>query len=392
MLCCVKNVPKLYASLLDKTKPFAEQLTPALLKNLVLVGCLILVKETVNLNKLKNHVGILLGNTQTQTDSNYRRLTRFFHLPIAQRKLWKWLIQWMIAYVSNWDGRSMSVYLTLDATSWKFGAVNIQLLVLSLVYRNVSLPLYWVNLAKKGHSSQQQRKRVLQQAMLLYPLKGMCLLADREYVGKDWLKFLQDSGLQFIIRLTKHDYKHDISRGRRRYDSMLRSALRGKLCGQDFTLEGQTYQFVALRNEGDPTGHDALVLLISNTRWTHRQIGDRYRIRWLTECLFKHLKSNGFELEELGMTSLPKIRLLVAIVVVLYVICVAEGFRQFHRIRGKYAHNPERDFEARESVFRRGYSVVSTQLATIEHFSAWLLSRLSYQLRVYKRLVFFKPT
>ena len=59
----------------------------------------------------------------------------------------------MIAYVRNWDGRSMSVYLTLDATSWKFGAVNIQLLVLSLVYRNVSLPLYWVNLAKKGHRS-----------------------------------------------------------------------------------------------------------------------------------------------------------------------------------------------------------------------------------------------
>ena len=88
MLCCVKNVPKLYASLLDKTKPYAEELTPALLKNLVLVGCLILVKETVNLNKLKNHVGILLGNSHTQTESNYRRLTRFFHLPIAQRKLW----------------------------------------------------------------------------------------------------------------------------------------------------------------------------------------------------------------------------------------------------------------------------------------------------------------
>ena len=172
---------------------------------------------------------------------------------------------------------------------------------------------------------------------------------------------------------------------------MLRAALKGKLCGQDFTLEGQLYQFVALRNEDQPTGDDALVLLISNTRWSHRQIGDRYRIRWLTECLFRHLKSNGFDLEELGMTSLPKIRLLVAIVVVLYVICVAEGFREFHRIRGKYTHDPERDFKARESVFRRGYSVVSAELATIEHFADWLLSRLGRPLRVYQRLVFFKP-
>lgn len=106
-------------------------------------------------------------------------------------------------------------------------------------------------------------------------------------------RFLSESGLPFIIRLTKQDYKHQISQGRRTYDSMLRSALKGKLCGQDFELEGHSYQFVAVRNEDDPLGSDALVLLISNTPWTHRQIGNRYRIRWLTECLFKHLKSNG---------------------------------------------------------------------------------------------------
>ena len=106
-------------------------------------------------------------------------------------------------------------------------------------------------------------------------------------------RFLSESGLPFIIRLTKQDYKHQISQGRRTYDSMLRSALKGKLCGQDFELEGHSYQFVAVRNEDAPLGSDALVLLISNTPWTHRQIGNRYRIRWLTECLFKHLKSNG---------------------------------------------------------------------------------------------------
>ncbi len=115
MLCSVTNLTKLYSSLLDKTNEFAQELSPTLLKNLVVVGCAILVKETVNLNKLKNQIGILLANKETLPDSHYRRLTRFFDNPVAKRKLWKWLIVWMISYIKRWDGRSMSHYLTLDA-------------------------------------------------------------------------------------------------------------------------------------------------------------------------------------------------------------------------------------------------------------------------------------
>jgi len=89
-------------------------------------------------------------------------------------------------YIKRWDGRSRSAYLTLDGTCWQLGSHQIQLLVLCLVYRGVSLPLFWCDLGKKGHSSQQKRKRLLQQVMKLYPLKGFCLLADREYEGKEW--------------------------------------------------------------------------------------------------------------------------------------------------------------------------------------------------------------
>jgi hypothetical protein len=103
--------------------------------------------------------------------------------------------------------------------------------------------------------------------------------------------------------------------------------------------------------------------------------------------LFKHLKSNGFNLESLGLQSYTKIRLLVAIVAVLYVICLAEGFRQFRRIR------PQKKelgvFLARESVFRRGYLVVAIQLATIEHFSDWLQVQVKRPLKVPIRLFFF---
>ena len=109
-------------------KDFAQHLPPALLNNLLVVGCAILIKETVNLNKLKNHVGLLLGNRQTKTDSHYKRLTRFFNHKMALHQLWKWLIIWMIDYIRTWDGRSRSLYLTLDGTSWQLGTHQIHLL------------------------------------------------------------------------------------------------------------------------------------------------------------------------------------------------------------------------------------------------------------------------
>ena len=388
MLCNVTHIARLRSSLLDKSKDSAQHLPPALLNNLLVVGCAILVKETVNLNKLKNHVGLLLGNRHTKTDSHYKRLTRFFCDKTAQQKLWKWLIIWLLDYIKRWDGRSRSLYLTLDGTSWQLGGCQIHLLVLCLVYRGVSLPLLWQNLAKKGHSSQQERKRLFQQAMKLYPLKGFCLLADREYEGREWFKFLTDNHINFIIRLPKSSYKADISGGGKPYSALLKRALRGRRVSQWFELEGYRYQFVALCHQDGPQSGDPLVLLVSNLSWSKQTIAERYRIRWTTECFFKHLKSNGFDLESLGFQSPQKIRLLMAIVVVLYVLCVAEGLRQFHRIRAK-KNSQHEPFRLREAVFRKGYSVVVNELVSIAHFVDWLLAQLTKPLKVPIRLFFF---
>ncbi len=283
MLCCVKNMAKLYSSLLDKSKELDGLLRPALLKNLVLIGCAILLKETVNLNKLKNATGILLANEKTLPNSHYRRLTRFFDKPVAKRYLWKWLMIWVISYIQRWDQRSTGVFLTLDGTSWTFGQTKIQLLVLSVVYRGISLPLFWVDLAKKGHSSQQERKRLLQMAAKLYDLKGFCLLADREYVGRDWFEFLHQIGVLFIIRLSRQDYKYEVSAGGKSYGSLLRRASTGKVVNQSVQIGQGHYEFVAALHQDGADSDDPLVLLLTNTNWSKQKILSRYRIRWCTD-------------------------------------------------------------------------------------------------------------
>lgn len=381
----MKDSAKLYSSLLDKVKSETLSISPTLVKNLLIVGCGIMVKETVNLNKIKNQVGPLLDNKVTLADSHYRRLTRFFQQSVAKRHLWKWLLIWLLAYIRRWDGRSMSLFLTLDATCWEFGQTKIHLLVLSLVYRGISLPLCWVDLAKKGHSSQQERKRLLQMASRLYPLRGLCLLGDREYVGRNWFAFLDELGLWFIIRLSRRDYKEAISQGGKSYGSLLKKALRGRLISQRVVIGKVACQFVATCHQDGPAGEDPLVLLLTNTGWSKQKVIDRYRIRWCTECLFRHLKSNGFDLEAMGFENRQKIRLLVAIVVVLYVICVAEGLKHFERT----GHKRYKSGIVTQcvSVFRNGYSIVSNYLTTIALFLDGLLGAINQKVNVPKHAI-----
>jgi hypothetical protein len=48
------------------------------LKNVLTLSLCILIKETVNLNKLKGTVGAVLNRSNTQANSNYKRLIRIF--------------------------------------------------------------------------------------------------------------------------------------------------------------------------------------------------------------------------------------------------------------------------------------------------------------------------
>ena len=124
------------------------------------------------------------------------------------------------------------------------------------------------------------------------------------------------------------------------------------------------------------------MLLLTNIDWPKHKVLACYRIRWCTESLFRHLKSNGFDLEAMGFANRRKIRLLVAIVVVLYVICVAEGLKHFERI-GRKRYQDGSAYGS-ESVFRNGYGVLAIHLQTIEHFVGWWLTALRQKVKVPK--------
>jgi hypothetical protein len=84
-------------------------------------------------------------NSRAKTLSTVRKLQRFFQF---QEIDGQGVIQFILSLfpgVQSWT-------LTLDRTNWKFGAKDINFLVLAFVYKGISIPLAWELISHKGNS------------------------------------------------------------------------------------------------------------------------------------------------------------------------------------------------------------------------------------------------
>jgi hypothetical protein len=90
----------------------------------------------------------------------------------------------------------------LDRTQWSIGAREVNFLVLAVVSRRFRVPLLWTLLPRAGNSSTAARIALIERYLARFAASSVRLLiADREFVGADWLKFLNDRNVPFAIRL-----------------------------------------------------------------------------------------------------------------------------------------------------------------------------------------------
>ncbi len=96
-------------------------------------------------------------------------------------------------------------YLTFDRTNWQWGKTDINILMLAVVYKGIAIPVYWLLLNKQGNSSTRERIALLKRFIREFG-KGRIIkfLADREFVGETWFKWLQSEGIDFAIRVKKN--------------------------------------------------------------------------------------------------------------------------------------------------------------------------------------------
>jgi len=153
--------------------------------------CALFQVKTVNLAQLATAL-----SGRASIEAQYKRLQRFFRgFELDYATLTRLLVSLLPADAAPW-------VLTLDRTQWQFGRVDINFLVLGIVWRGVSWPVLWTLLPKRGNSNTTERIALLERFVAIVgPERIAHLLADREFVGRDWLAYLQQRGLGFRIRL-----------------------------------------------------------------------------------------------------------------------------------------------------------------------------------------------
>jgi hypothetical protein len=266
------------------------------------------------------------------------------------------------------------IRLCIDRTEWDFGKCQVNILMVLACQGALHLPLYWELLDNKsGNSSTQDRKAILGKCIgLLGKERIGIVIADREFVGHAWLKYLKDNGIGFCVRLPKH---HLIERLDGRVLPPQELVQVQALHLQDCLVDGVWGQVYLKRLPGGD-----LLYLFGTIQ--ARYLGQVYRRRWTIEACFQSLKSRGFDLESTHLKDLTKLKKLVALVSMAFGMCLSLGIHQHERV--KKIKVKKHGYKA-NSFFRHGLNTIrgmmkkneKTWQLFIDKFSRWLIQKIS---------------
>jgi hypothetical protein len=99
-------------------------------------------------------------------------------------------------------GPGTSWHLCLDRTNWKVGQRHVNFLVLAIATRRHRIPLMWSVLGRAGNSDTTQRIALMARYLSVFEVSTIkFLLADREFIGTQWLDYLHKNNIPFVIRI-----------------------------------------------------------------------------------------------------------------------------------------------------------------------------------------------
>ncbi len=199
--------------------------------------------------------------------------------------------------------------VAIDRTEWQLGAAWVNVLMLSVGYKGVSLPLFWTVLEEKGCSDNTERGDIVQQFINEFGAGSIeFVTADREFASKEWLAYLVKNKISFRLRIKANTLITD-KRGRRIHASKMCQTMkkgeRAELRRRRKLWKQSVFVAVCRKADGDN------VIVVSSER--SGQILLEYGRRWQIETLFGCLKTRGFRLEDTHLTRGERISSLLSL-------------------------------------------------------------------------------
>jgi len=298
--------------------------------------------KTVNLSEIATAL-----NPKVKISSNYRRLQRFFAKFDLDDDL---IARWVMSLIPQ---PKAGYSLVLDRTTWFFGRTPLNLLVLAVSYYGIAIPVYWLSLPHPGNSDTLQRTMLLE--LFISTFGKNCIdtvFGDREFIGTDWLAYLNKQGIRFVFRLRANF----IATRQKRHCSVKRLFAHLPI-GQSQTLKRRyTVLGLAVYLSGVRLSKEDW-LIVATVNYPHTMLHD-YARRWTIETLFGCLKSRGFRFEETHLIDPDRLSKMVALLALLtlWAFKVGQWQQTFTPIRKKSHGRPAK------SLFRLG---LDTLRATI---------------------------
>lgn len=283
--------------------------------------------------------------------STYRRLQRFFEFAAPGE-------DWAAPAAAGLLGLDGPLTLVLDRTNWKVGRREVNLLVLAAATRRHRVGLLWTVLDRGGNSGARERIALVERFMAAFGRERIgLLLGDREFIGTDWLDYLVERDIPFVVRLragqratTAEGRCGTLGRllvgpgGRRRAAVTLDAMATAQGPGPEIAVR-------AVR----PKGREPVI--VATNRPNLRALA-AYRKRWAIECFFADAKTRGLNLEDTRLTDPRKLDLLVAILV----IAIAWASATAARLLGRRALPRKKHGYPAKSVFRIGFEQLRRQI------------------------------
>ncbi len=199
--------------------------------------------------------------------------------------------------------------IAIDRTEWQLGAAWVNVLMLSVGYKGISIPLFWTVLEEKGCSDNAERGGIVQQFIDEFGVRSIeFIAADREFASKEWLAYLVRNKIGFRLRIKANTLMTD-KRGQRIHAlKMLKTMKIGERA--EFRRRRRLWNqsvFVAACRKADGDN----VIVVSSER--SGQILLEYSQRWQIETLFGCLKTRGFRLEDTHLTDGRRISRLLSL-------------------------------------------------------------------------------
>ncbi len=269
-------------------------------------------KSDLNLARIKFISMFIMALCKVQT-VNFSKLSKAFDVSADANSSLRRIQRFMAKFSLNPDLIARLIFtllpekerftLSIDRTNWKFGKTNINIFMLGVVYQGVAFPLLFSMLPKRGNSSSNERISLVNRWIKLFGKDYIdCIVADREFIGKDWIGFLNENNLRYYIRI-RHNFKVFIPHKNKKvkvfwlfnsykinqfvsYPKIVK--INGQLC----YLSGSRL-----------SGNDFLILISFNKPEYSKKY---YKQRWQIEMTFKAMKSSGFDIEKIHLQDIFK--------------------------------------------------------------------------------------